>query len=77
MYTTQQQGRSAQALRAIQAWTIAGISGSFAEFRRRMRHRAEYRDLLELDDHILRDIGVSRRDVLKEYERLSRGGKFF
>jgi uncharacterized protein YjiS (DUF1127 family) len=31
---------------------------------RAMRHRAEVRSLVELDEHILRDIGLSRADVL-------------
>lgn len=34
-----------------------------------LRHRAERRSLLRLDDRTLQDVGLTRADVDREYER--------
>lgn len=35
----------------------------FASIIHRVARRRSYRDLLQLDDHLLRDIGISRSDL--------------
>ena len=56
---------------------IDGLAGGplqrFAGFMSKRRQRAvEHRSLRRLDDHMLKDIGISRCDVEREF----RGGRF-
>jgi uncharacterized protein YjiS (DUF1127 family) len=39
------------------------LIGTFSPLVRRMRDQRMRRDLMELDDHLLNDIGLARRDV--------------
>jgi uncharacterized protein YjiS (DUF1127 family) len=42
---------------------IAHVAGAIRKAHARGKMRREYRDLLLCEDHILRDIGVTRADV--------------
>ena len=44
----------------------------FSSLMRRSQRRKVYADLMRLDDHILRDIGLTRHDV---HDMMSRGGR--
>ena len=46
--------------------TVRGILGRFVRFDARYRNRA---DLKALDDHLLRDVGLTRADVASELRR--------
>jgi uncharacterized protein YjiS (DUF1127 family) len=39
------------------------LIGAFSPLVRRMRNQRMRRDLMELDDHLLNDIGLARRDM--------------
>ena len=54
------------ALRAL--WRVAS---AIARWRRRVEVRRQYARLSELDDHMLKDIGLTRRDVHREASRSS------
>jgi uncharacterized protein YjiS (DUF1127 family) len=69
--------KSALFLDRHRAIDMDGFAGGplrrFAMFLSKRRQRiAEHRSLLKLDDHMLKDIGISRCDV----EREIRGGRF-
>jgi len=42
--------------RLVQAWTVDPIQ-------RRLQHRSDAQTMMELDDHLLRDIGLTRSQV--------------
>jgi uncharacterized protein YjiS (DUF1127 family) len=55
--------------RAVRRWlkpTLSGVAATLYEWLRRRRDRAE---LATLDDRMLRDIGVSRTEVLHEINK--------
>lgn len=51
----------------LQVWAIQKADKILTQLRdveRRRKDRAAFRQMLNLDDHILRDIGVTREDVI-------------
>jgi len=44
--------------------SLRRIREKFEQKRLEAKHRAEYRRLMTLDDHILRDVGVTRDEVV-------------
>ncbi len=51
---------------------LAGLLDRLAERARQCEKRREYKSLLELDDQILRDVGVTR-DEVRRHARLPAG----
>ncbi len=57
-------------------WALAGFLAAFFDRRReRLAYRRNCRELRELPDHILRDIGVSRGDIPALVAELRRTGR--
>jgi uncharacterized protein YjiS (DUF1127 family) len=47
---------------AVESITMI-IASTFGSFARRMREERTKRELMDLDDHLLHDIGLSRSDI--------------
>lgn len=48
---------------------VDAIGRAVARLRRTLAHRRQTRELLELDDRLLRDMGISRLDVVQALSR--------
>lgn len=48
---------------------IDHLAAALGERARQRKHRRQYRRMLDYDDHILRDIGISRDDIQSELAR--------
>ncbi|HEU0222508.1 MAG TPA: DUF1127 domain-containing protein [Paracoccaceae bacterium] len=64
--------RAAESFRSLAITLIASLFRGIAAWHQRVRLRHEYRQLLMAPPHVLKDIGITRDDILAGLDRLER-----